>query len=203
MLQRDAAVVREQQLVEGAQAVVASVDERRARGLAGIAVGLERRHDRIRVAGGKGARVFGDDVRLVELRVELQHRRPDRVVASQRPAAVVDAQFADPPVGFLVGDDQDRKADSRVLAVKVDDHLREAAMTRDDILDVFDRGLLPAQPRIRLGDVFLERPCTADTSAHRMLQLRLARKRPDQSIEIPESKPSKNGTVTSSRCHFS
>ena len=63
VLQRDAAAVREEQLVEGAQTVRAAVDVLAARRLAHVAVGLERRDDRVDVAGRERALVLAHDVR--------------------------------------------------------------------------------------------------------------------------------------------
>jgi hypothetical protein len=60
--QWDAAVVREQQLIEGAQVVWASVDVLAARRLAGLPVRFERRHDRVDIAGRERTLIFGDDV---------------------------------------------------------------------------------------------------------------------------------------------
>ena len=103
----------------------------------------------------------------------------------QWPAAVVDPQLDDPSVGLLLGDDRDRKIDSFGLAVEVENHLHEAAPPRDDILDVLDRGVALAEPRVRSADVCLECPRAPDASAYGMVQLGLAAKRPDQRIEIP------------------
>ena len=67
----DAAVVREQQLIEGTQAVWASVDVLAARRLAGVPVRFECRHHRVDVAGRERMLIFGDDVWFPELRVGL------------------------------------------------------------------------------------------------------------------------------------
>jgi hypothetical protein len=129
----------------------------------------------------------------VQLRIGLKHGRANRVAAPQRPAAVVDPQFDDPPVGLLVGDHQDRKAHSSVLALEVDDHLREAAMVRDDVLDVLDRGVLLLEPGLGCGHVCLERPRAPDAPAYGMVQLGLAGKRPDQGIEVTRQQPVEEG----------
>jgi hypothetical protein len=63
VLQRDAAAVREQPLVEGAQPVEIFVDVLAARGFAGIAVGFKRGDDPVDVAGRECTLVRGDDIR--------------------------------------------------------------------------------------------------------------------------------------------
>jgi hypothetical protein len=62
VFQRDAPVVREQQLVEDTQAVAASVDVPATRRLASVAVRFECRHDRIDVAGRERALVLAHDI---------------------------------------------------------------------------------------------------------------------------------------------
>ena len=52
-------------------------------GLARVAVGLERRHDRVDVAGSERALVLADDVWLAQLRVRLQERWTVHVAAGQ------------------------------------------------------------------------------------------------------------------------
>jgi hypothetical protein len=62
---------REQELIEGAQAVWASVDVLAARRLASVAVQFQCRHDYVDVSGSERTLVFGDDVRLAQLRIGL------------------------------------------------------------------------------------------------------------------------------------
>ena len=62
VLERNAAAVREKVLVELAQAVGSPVNVCASGGLARVAVGLERRHDRVDVAGSERALILADDV---------------------------------------------------------------------------------------------------------------------------------------------
>ena len=62
VLQRDAPVVREQVLIEVAQAIEASVDVLATRRLSGVAVRFECSHDRVDVAGRERGLVLGNDV---------------------------------------------------------------------------------------------------------------------------------------------
>src|SRR5439155_3840795 len=93
VLQRDAATVREEQLVERAQLVRAAVDVAIAGRLAHVTVRLEGCDGRFDVAGREGTLVVADDVGLVEVGVGLEHRRAARMVAGQRPGAEVDAEL--------------------------------------------------------------------------------------------------------------
>src|SRR3954466_8547864 len=155
--QRDAAV-GEQPLVEGPQALRTVVDVLAAGGLAGVAVGLERRDNRIDVAGRKRAAVVGHDVRLVHLRVGLEQGRAARVVAGQSPGAAVDPQLVDESAGRAVGDDRHREVEGAAGTVKVEDHLLEAALLEDDVLDGLDARVVLTQPRSALSHERLESP---------------------------------------------
>src|SRR5262249_22530851 len=62
VLEWDATVIREQQLIEAAQPVVAPVDVLAARGLARVAVHFEQGHDRLGVARCKCTLVLPDHV---------------------------------------------------------------------------------------------------------------------------------------------
>ena len=146
MLQRDAAAVRAQQLVERAQALGAAVDVLAARGLTGVAVRFEGRDDRGDVAGRERALVLGHDARLAQLGVARQQRRADRVPAGEWPAAVVDPQLVEPLPGEVVGDERERQIHAAALAVDVQDDLLEAALLEDDALDVLDRDVPLREP---------------------------------------------------------
>ena len=180
-------------LVERAQAVWASVDVLPARGLPGVAAGLECRHDRLEVAGRERALVLGHDLRLAQLRVGLQQRRAVRVAAVQRPAAEVDPQLVHQSVGHAVGDDRDRQIDSPGLAVEMENHLLEAARLGDDVLDVLDRDVALREPRVRFADERLERPRALDPSSYRVVQLGLAGERLDQRVGLPGHKAGEVG----------
>jgi hypothetical protein len=84
-----------------------------------------------------------------------------------------------------LADDRDRKIYRSGLTVEVENHLPKAAWLGDDTLDVLDRGVALPEPRLRFGDVRLERPRAPDAPAYGMVQLGLAGKRPDQRIELP------------------
>jgi hypothetical protein len=172
-------------LVEGSQAVGAAVDVLAARGLAGIAVRFECRHDRVDVARGERALVLGHDVWLAQLRVALQHGRTVRVAAGQRPAARVDPELVEPTVELAVGDDRDRKIDSPVLAVEVQKHLPKAVPPGDDALDVVYRNVALLQPRALFSDEGLEGARALDPPAHGVVQLGLAGERVGQGTELP------------------
>ena len=174
-----------------------------AGGLAGIAVRFEGRHDRVDIAGRQRTLVLGHDIRLAQLRIGLQQRRAVRVAAGQRPAAEVHPQFLDASVGLAVGDDRDRKVDSLGLTVEVENHLPKAASLGDDVLDVLDRDVAPREPRFRFGGVRLERPRALDPPAYGVVQLGSPANDPTSASNSPAIKPSKNGTVTSSRRRFS
>ncbi len=150
MLQRDAAVVGERQLVERAQAVGALVNVLAAGGLARVAIRFERSHDRLEVARRERALVVTDDVRDAQVRIGLQQRRPDRVAAGQQPAAEVQPQLFDPPVGPAVGDDRDRKIDSSVLIIEMKHELPETVPLGVNALDLLD-GVVPSEPGARFG----------------------------------------------------
>src|SRR5205085_18069 len=119
-----------------------------------------------------------------ELGIGLQQGWAVHVASRQRPAAVVDPEFEDAPVGLLLRDDRDRKIYRRGLAVEMKNYLREPALPRDDVLDVLDRDVALVKPRVRFCDVCLERPRATDASAYGMVQLGLACKRPNQRIEL-------------------
>jgi hypothetical protein len=73
------------------------------------------------------------------------------VAACQRPAAGVDPQLVDPPVGLVIGDDRDREVDSPGLTVKVENHLLEASGLGDDVVHVLDRRVALREPSVHLG----------------------------------------------------
>jgi hypothetical protein len=190
VLERDAPAVGEHRRVEGAQLVLAAVDERAARRLAGIAVGLERRDDRVDVAGREGALVLGHDVRLVQRGVGLVQRRAVQVPSGQLPAAVVDPQLGEPPVGRMVADDRERKLDAPVrVVVEVQEHLLEAAGLEDDVVDVVDGDVARLEPRAELRDERPERRLALDATADRVVDDGLAGERLDERIGLPREQP--------------
>src|SRR5450755_1829344 len=120
VLEPDAATVREEQLVERAQLVLAAMDVRPAGRLADVRVGLERRRGGLRVTGRERTLVFADDVEvgLVDVGVWLQQRRADGVASGQWPGAEVDAQLDDARVVVTVGGNGHRQLDASLVAVE-------------------------------------------------------------------------------------
>ena len=117
------------------------------------------------------------------------------MVAGERPGAEVDPQLLETPAGAVVGDERVRKVDSSALAVEVEYHLLEAALLRDDALDVFERGVTSREPFVRLAHEVPERPHPFDAPAQRMVQLRLAGEGLDQGIDLPDQQPVEVGHV--------
>jgi hypothetical protein len=137
-----------------------------ARGLPGVPVRFECRHDRVDVARRERPLVLADDVRLAQLRVGLEQGRASGVAAGKRPAAEVHPQLVDPSVRLLVGDDRDRKIDPPPFSVQVQNHLLEAVPLADEALDVLGRGVALREPTVHFGDIRLERTRALDASAY-------------------------------------
>ena len=169
---------------ELAQGIVAAVDVLAAGGFAGVAVGLERRRDRVHVARCQRALVLGHDTLRAQIRIALQHGGAVQMAARERPDAVVDPELCESPVGLAVGDDRDRNVHSPRLTLEVENHFLESPRLHEHMVDRVERHVVVREPRAQLADVRLERPHADHPSAPGVVQDRLAGERPDQSLML-------------------
>jgi hypothetical protein len=112
------------------------------------------------------------------------------MAAGQRPRAEVDAQLDDARVVVAVGRNGHRQLDPALVAVDGQHRLFDSAPGRDDAVDIVDSGVARGQPSVGLGHEPLGGAAALDAATHRVMELRLARERPDERVGLTGHQPS-------------
>ena len=160
----------------------AAVDVVRADGLAEVAVGRERAHDRLGVTGRERGQVAADDVTGAGL-VRVEDRRPEVMPAVDRPLAAIRPEY-DRPIGRKLGDDRDRPGQVLPVAVQVGeqfDHGPRGDAGRGHRLNV---RVALGQPGLVVADELPQLPVPADLSCLGVVDHHLTRPYSLQNVRV-------------------